>query len=55
MSVVMFTSSGGNVQFNRTELGTEEENIIAHSLVQLAKDFPSDRGIFRYYDQVQHN
>jgi hypothetical protein len=40
--VVLFTNSGGNVQFNRTELGTEEKNTTVQSLVQLAEDFPLD-------------
>jgi len=41
MSTVVFTNSGGNVKFNRAELGvTEEKNITVQSLVQLAGDFP---------------
>ena len=41
MSAVVFTNSGGNVKFNRGELGgTEEKNIKGQSLVQLAEDFP---------------
>jgi hypothetical protein len=41
MSPVVFTNSGGNVKFNRAELGrNEEKNITVQSLVQLAEDFP---------------